>query len=770
MFRFQRALYLAASVGLMAHTNANASLLAYEGFDYTSGGVLAGQNGGVGFGVNTWIYVNSGSPYGPTTVGSNSETYSLNPDNAATATGESAYTKSNDRRGRMLDTTSRGAFGLNGYLDANGNIGADGKTLYLSFTQRSANNLPDSFFEFELKRNDLGDGGRVMGIGDDVSGNNMNLRTGSLANQSLGARNLSTNLYVVKIDFLPGNDRVTVYRNPVGTSAPASPTISVTNADVSFDGLSMGAFIGNQGVYTDEIRLGTTYSDVINGTATGVQHPSKPDQWRPGFHFSPAQGWLNDPNGLIYDNGVYNMYYQSTPDNVNGGPKSWGHATSTDLVHWTQQPQAIAYDGVKEAYSGSTVIDYNNSAGFGAGAMLAFYTGASINDNGDQNQLMAYSLDGGKTFTRYGEIIAAPKQSNGADIPTRDPSVHWDSHSNSWVMALSRNSGGSGSRPNGIEFYKSTDAKNWSYQSTYGSGGWECPDLFDAPLTNDLSTTKSILMVGANGGTDYHVGAFDGSKFNVEQIIHADYGPDFYAAQQYNNIPDSQGRNIVTAWMANPGYAGSVPAQTWRGQMTVPRTVSLKQVNGKYVLTQNPVAEIDAMRVPIAAPSFTSITPGTDPLEGSDVSGDMLDLVTEIKPGSSSEFGVKVHVGPGQETVIGYDVAAHQLYLDRTHSSSYTSIPLGKYTAPLDLQADGSILLRILVDRSSVEVFANGGLITMTALSFAESYSNAVSLFALNGTATVDRFEAYSLAGVPEPAAVGWMGGLLLASRRRRCR
>ncbi|MFT3784802.1 MAG: glycoside hydrolase family 32 protein [Tepidisphaeraceae bacterium] len=759
-----------AGVVFIAAPTVRADLLAYEGFNYATGDVLAGQNGGVGFGVNKWVFVNSGSPTAPTVIHSAGEQFAGNAFNAANSTGLSALTQAGDRRGRMLDATSRGTFGQAGYIDANGNIGADGKTLYVSFLQRSGDDLPDSFFEFEFKRNDLGDAGRIMGIGDDVSGNNINLRTGVIAGQSLGPRDLSTNLYVMKVEFLPGNDRVSVYRNPTGIAEPMTPTLSVRNADVSFDGVSIGAFIDTQSVFTDEIRMGTTFIDVIVGKASGIEQRSSADQWRPGFHYSPPAGWLNDPNGLIYSGGKYHLYYQAVPTNVNGGPKNWGHAVSTDLVHWTEQPLAIAYDGVKEAYSGSAVIDYNNTAGFGAGAMLAFYTGASISNNGDQNQLLAYSIDGGKTFTKYGEVLAAPKQSGGGNIPTRDPSVLWHAASNNWVMAVSRVEGGSGTRPNGIEFYRSTDAKHWTYSSTYGNGGWECPDLFEMPLANDPSTKRYVLMVGAGGGTDYHIGTFNGSTFNVQQVIHADYGPDFYAAQQYNDLRDDQNRDVVVAWMSNPGYAGGQPAQTWRGQMSVPRQITLSSVNGQYVMRQNPVPEIDALRRPIDASPGNQIAPGVDPLAGSNVKGDLLDLVATFDPGSARKFGFKVHVGPGQETIVGYDALTSTLYVDRTHSSSFTSIPLGLYTAPLARQADGSILLRLLVDRSSVEVFANDGLVTMSTLSFAESASNAVSLFAEGGTASLLDFHAYALdPALPEPATlcIALCASALLKRQRR---
>jgi levanase len=223
--------------------------------------------------------------------------------------------------------------------------------------------------------------------------------------------------------------------------------------------------------------------------------------------------------------------------------------------------------------------------------------------------------------------------------------------------------------------------------------------------------------------------------------------------------------------MSNPGYANNIPAQTWRSEMSVARKIELTKVNGQYVMLQNPVAEIDAMRRTIPALPGSVITPGIDPLVGSAVKGDLLDLVAKIAPGSASKFGFKVHVGPGQETIVGYDVATGQLYVDRTHSSSYTSMPLGTYFAPLALQGDGSILLRVLVDRSSVEVFANGGLVTMSTLSFAESYSNGVSLFAEDGTANLLSFHAYALDAIatPEPATgITFAAALATTMIRRR--
>jgi fructan beta-fructosidase len=757
---YRPALVGASLLPLLTCTSlARAQLLAYEGFNYAPGSTLTNQNGGVGFGVNSWSLVNTGSPHLPTTINSGNLIFPGNSASAASGTGNSALTQLNDRQGRYLDVTENGVFAQNGYIDSNGNIGADGKTLYVSFLQQAGQDDPNGFFEFEFHRGGLGDSSRIMGIGNDTRTSTVDLRTGSINNQSLGALDTNVNLYVMKIQYQPGNDTVSVYRNPTGTTEPATPTLSVTNADLSFDGIAVAAFLDNQSVATDEIRMGTTFASVIGGNAVGNPTPAVNDPWRPGYHFSAPANWLNDPNGLIYVNGQYNMYYQTNPSGPEGSSTniSWGHAVSTDLLHWTVLPTAIPADSNAQAWSGSAVIDTNNTAGFGPGAIVAAYTGSTPNSF-VQDQRLAYSTDGGVTFTKFGTVIPADNSQ------TRDPSIFWYAPKNTWVMAVSRNVSYD-SNPAEIEIFTSPNLKTWTYQSTTtGGGGWECPDLFSMPINGNPDNLAWVMMGSTNGTVYYRIGTFDGTTFTPQQTIRADYGADYYAAQRYNNLPNS---NIVEAWMANPSYAGSTPTTTWHGEMTLPRQLSLNYSNGSYTMLQNPIPEVSTLRTPIPGGVGSTIGPGVDPLAGTNVQGDQLEIMATIQPGTAGTFGFEVRKAPGQETIIGYNVAGGYVYIDRDHSGSF-DLFTGTQTAALAPQADGSIQLDIFVDQSSVEVFANQGQVVLTDLIFPYPSATGVSAFASGGNATLVSFAAFQISSVPEPVGVGLVLCAVPILRRRR--
>jgi fructan beta-fructosidase len=750
---------------LAAASSSRGELLAYEGFNYSAGNVLSGQNGGFGFGVNAWSFVNNGSPTSPTLVSSGSLVFPGNTASGGSDSGNAAFTQLNDRRGRYLDTTETGPFAEAGYLDSSGYIGAPGKTLYVSFLQQVGQNDPNGYFEFEFHKAGLGDSTRVMGIGNDTRTNTVNLRTGSIDNQSLGALDTNVNLYVMKIQFQSGSDTVSVYRDPTGTTEPQTPTLQVTTPSVNFNGISVAAFLDNQSVTTDEIRMGTTFGDVITGTAAGSSTPVVADPWRPGYHFTAPANWLNDPNGLIYVNGQYNMYYQTSPTGTQASSTnmSWGHAVSTDLLHWTVLPTAIPADASAQAWSGSAVVDTNNTAGFGAGAIVAAYTGSTPNTF-IQDQRLAYSTDGGVTFTKYGTVIPYDNASQ-----TRDPSIFWYAPGNTWVMAVSRNTS-SNSNPAGIEIFNSPDLKNWTYKSTTtGGGGWECPDLFQMNVNGDPNNTAWVMMGSQNNTVYYRIGTFNGTTFVPQQTLRADYGTDYYAAQRYNNLP---GQNIVEAWMANPGYAGSTPTTDWRGEMTLPRQLSLTYASGKYAMVQTPIPQAQSLRTPINATVGSVLSPTSDPLAGSGVAGDQLELVGTILPGTASTFGFEVRKAPGQETIIGYSVAGRYMYINRDRSGSFDTFT-GTTSAPLTLMPDGTIKFDIFVDESSVEVFGNNGLATMTDLIFPDPSATGVSMFATGGTAQLLSFQAYQISLVPEPASLAGMimaGALLLRRHPRQAR
>ena len=332
----------------------------------------------------------------------------------------------------------------------------------------------------------------------------------------------------------------------------------------------------------DKIKQSSKYSFEYN------------EKYRPLYHFTPQYGWMNDPNGMVYADGTYHLFYQYNPYGARWGNMHWGHAISKDLVNWEYQPTAIAPDKLGAIFSGSAVIDHDNTAGFGKGAMIAIFTSA-----GDrQTQSIAYSLDGGKTFTKYEDN---PVLSDANIIDFRDPKVFWHAPSKQWVMSLATTQT--------ITFYGSKNLKEWTRLSEFGEGlgghggVWECPDLF--PLTYE-GKTKWVLFVsinpgGPNGGsaTQYFIGDFDGKTFTPDTMnypLWLDYGRDNYAGVMWSNVPATDGRRLFIGWMSNWDYANEIPTVNFRSAMTVARTLRLAHNGEHLVVASEPVKELESLR------------------------------------------------------------------------------------------------------------------------------------------------------------------------------
>jgi fructan beta-fructosidase len=322
------------------------------------------------------------------------------------------------------------------------------------------------------------------------------------------------------------------------------------------------------------------------------------EPYRPQYHFTPPANWMNDPNGLVFYAGEYHLFYQHHPDAPVWGPMHWGHAVSPDLIHWQHLPIALYPDENGTIFSGSAVIDWRDTAGFGAEAMIALFTHANGNL---QSQSLAYSTDKGRTWTKYaGNPILTPPP-HLRDF--RDPKVFWygDADTGHWVMAVAAG--------NAILFYTSPDLKTWKPSGGfvgYGSteGVWETPDLFPLPVDGGPDT-RWVLIVGVGdgapargSGTQYFVGHFDGSTFTSENpkeaILWADYGADFYAAQSWSDEP--QGRRLIIGWMSNWQYANTTPTTTWRSAFTLPRELSLTATPLGIRLIQHPLPELHTLR------------------------------------------------------------------------------------------------------------------------------------------------------------------------------
>lgn len=458
-------------------------------------------------------------------------------------------------------------------------------------------------------------------------------------------------------------------------------------------------------------------------TEKPTEKSGRTEQYRPQIHFTPNRNWMNDPNGMVYANGVYHLFYQYNPQGNSWGNMSWGHATSSDLMHWEEQPVALTRDELGDIFSGSAVIDKDNTAGFGNNAMIALYTSAS----GAQQQSMAYSTDGGKSFTRY---TGNPVIKNNDDN-LRDPKVFWHEESKKWIMALAKG------WKMGTEFYGSTDLKNWTHLSTFfmelpgrPSLQWECPDLISFDYKGKK---KYVLLVSVNpggpilgSGTMYFVGDFDGTTFTADPLDYPlwfDYGMDNYAGVTWSNTPN---RHILIGWMNNWQYAGDVPCSPWRSAMTLPRELKLIEYEGKPLLANVVVNEVD------------KIATNWQDVQGSFNAKDayQLRLTIDLDKGST------ITLSNDNKESFTMDIIASErmLVAHRTSATGQTtfnaifSIP--SMRAPLNTVGN-SVVLDIFVDQSSVEIFTQNGSMSMTNLVFPKNIYNHLNVSGANYQAQI---------------------------------
>ncbi len=443
------------------------------------------------------------------------------------------------------------------------------------------------------------------------------------------------------------------------------------------------------------------------------------EQYRPQIHYTPAKNWINDPNGLVYADGVYHMFYQYNPRGNDWGNMSWGHAVSPDLLHWEEQPVALIADHLGAIFSGSAVVDKDNTAGFGRNAIVALYTSAGAS----QQQSIAYSLDGAKSFKTYEGNPVVP---NTVKTDFRDPKVFWHSESESWVMALALG------WSYGIEILTSKNLKNWTSQSVFTldlsscrNGQWECPDLLRYECDGE---EKWVMLVSVNpggpvsgSGTMYFVGDFDGKKFVADDMTYPlwlDYGTDNYAGVTWSNVPD---RTIYIGWMNNWLYAGVVPAHPWRSAMTLPREIDLKKIDGKYMLTSKVIREIETI-----AGEWEDVEDG---MFGERMFGVRDSYQLRLEVDMTTEASYLLSNSKGEYLEFTVNPKTRMIVAKRTQKTGKAefspSYPLSSLKMPVP--GDEAVVgLDLFVDKSSVEMILSDGSSAMTMLVFPKEIYNGI--------------------------------------------
>lgn len=456
---------------------------------------------------------------------------------------------------------------------------------------------------------------------------------------------------------------------------------------------------------------------------------SNRETYRPVYHHTPMYGWMNDPNGMFYKDGVYHLYFQYNPYGSMWANMTWGHSTSTDLTHWTYEGTAIVPDAWGAIFSGSCVVDKDNTAGFGKGAVVAFYTSAKSTPWGDvQSQSMAYSLDNGKTFIKYehNPILTSTERD------FRDPKVFWYAPGKHWVMMLAVGQE--------MQIYSSDNLKEWKKESSFGAmqgahgGVWECPDLVEVAVEGSKEK-KWVLICNLNPGgpfggsaAQYFVGSFDGKKFVNEsptQTKWLDWGKDNYATVTWSNAP--AGRCIALGWMSNWQYANNVPTTQYRSANTLARDLTLYRAGGELYLKSKPSPEIKKARAEEKKISTFEVKGNYEvaSLLADNKGAYEIEMTIENKGTSKIDFSLMNE--KGEKVAMYYDVVRKQFVMDRSASGIVGFSRDFPAVTVAPVRNTDQIHLRLFIDHSSVEAFGEDGEYVMTNLVFpAEPYNRMV--------------------------------------------
>lgn len=465
--------------------------------------------------------------------------------------------------------------------------------------------------------------------------------------------------------------------------------------------------------------------------------PAYQEPYRPQIHFTPRAHWNNDPNGMVYYAGIYHLFFQYYPTGTQWGPMHWGHATSKDLLHWAEKPVALFPDSLGYIFSGSAVVDVNNTSGFGKNGtvpLVAIFTyhdqkAADAGRDDFETQGIAYSLDSGKTWVKY---THNPVVSNPGIRDFRDPKVRWYAPTKSWIMTLATQ--------DRITFYSSPNLIDWKKESEFGQnvgshgGVWECPDLLLVKGKNKLNKTgkdKWVLAVNVgsgapNGGsaTQYFTGSFDGHAFTADDTLTKwiDYGPDEYAGVTWSNTGSDL---LFLGWMSNIHYAGSTPTSTWRGGMTLVRKLGLVSIKGHDYVTSVPLTKVLKANT-AGGQKLKRTNGGMYQLKDNRLGGPFL---LDLTAGNQHSFSMTLSNKTGDQLQLGYDKTKNAYYIDRSEAGKTDFADnFGSRSWAPRLASDKNINLKLIFDKSSVELFADDGKSNMTAIFFVKDSFTSLNI------------------------------------------
>ncbi len=453
------------------------------------------------------------------------------------------------------------------------------------------------------------------------------------------------------------------------------------------------------------------------------------EKYRSAFHFTPPYGWTNDPNGMVWFNNEWHLFYQFNPYGTKWGNMTWGHAVSKDLCNWEDLEPAIYPDDLGTIFSGSCVIDKYNTAGFGKDAMVAIYTSAGKL----QTQCIAYSNDQGRTFKKYESNPVLT--SNVKDF--RDPKVFWDHQIDKWVMVLAVG--------HNIEFYSSLNLKEWKFESRFGEsygahgGIWECPDLVKLPVEGVKNEYKWVLIVNLNpgaicggSGTQYFIGDFDGRSFtplySKEKTKWMDYGKDHYATVTWSNSPDN--RCIALAWMNNWEYGNELPTENFRGYMSLPRELTLRKLaSGEYIIVSKPISEISKFSEQLSQEKTVFVDNEYQVEIPVECIGNCFEISFELDAMETDSLDIKLLNSLGEQVEFSIDKSKNQFLFDRRLSGNMSFNEKFASFVEAPLFTTEKLFFRMIIDKSSIECFVNNGELAFTNLVFPSKNFSQISFY-----------------------------------------